>query len=79
MALSDGGKRCGCGQGHETFGACLRAKSVSVQYPSVHDAVRGWDNRLSDFRHSVENGVEPESTRRSDVDAAQEKLRTLKD
>lgn len=70
MALVDGDKRCGCGAGHQTFGACMRAKSLIVQLPEQHRAVQSWDTRLSDFAKCVTSGVEPKSTQRTHVNEA---------
>lgn len=77
--MVDGDKRCGCGRGCATFGACLRAKGLQIQYPSIHDAVQGWDTRLSDFRKAAENGCPPKNTTRRAVDKALNTLRNTKD
>lgn len=79
MALVDGSKRCGCGAGHETFGACLRSKRLVVQPPEQHRAVQVWDGRLKDFARCVTNGVAPKTTKRADVDVALNQLRNQKD
>lgn len=79
MALVDGSKTCGCGAGHPTFGACMRAKGLQVQPPSVHGAVQAWDSRLADFATCVRNGVTPKSTKRPDVAAGLRVLRAKGD
>ncbi len=79
MALTDGNKRCGCGAGHLTFGACMRSKSLQVQPPSIHGAVQAWDSRLSDFARCVTNGVTPKTTKRADIAAGFEALYGKKD
>ena len=79
MALDDGNKRCGCTAGHETFGACLRAKGLTVQSPTQHVAVQAWDSRLSDFAKCVREGVAPKTTKRRDVDDTLRVLHGRKD
>ncbi len=79
MALFDGTKRCGCGAGHETFGACLRSKNLFTPKADAHLAIQGWDRTLDDFDKCVDGGVVPETTRRPDVNVALRKLHALKD
>lgn len=67
MALIDGDKRCGCGAGHETFGACMRAKNIQDTNATQHTAVQAWDSRLTAFARCVTNGVTPKTTKRADV------------
>jgi hypothetical protein len=58
--MDDGDKRCGCGAGHPTFGACLRAKRVQVAGPDhQHFVDRG--RVLGRYAHAREQGIQPQS------------------
>lgn len=58
---------------HESFGACLRAKRLSLS-PHVNDGYstrqRAWDGELDHYAWARSQGVEPEGTTREKVDAA---------
>jgi hypothetical protein len=58
--------RCTCGQGHLTFGACVRAKNIRVAYCGQGgDATRQkeWDRELDLYFSAVKQGVEPAGTK----------------
>jgi len=59
--------RCTCGQGHATFGACLRAKNISVGYCKSHlgqdrTRQREWDRELDLYAGARAQGIQPEGT-----------------
>lgn len=67
--LTDPGKRCGCGAGHLTFGACMRAKSFRLG--SVRgDVYKRWDGDLRHYHDARVQGLQPEGILRHQVDAA---------
>lgn len=76
--LSDGDKRCGCGEGHETFGQCLRAKSLKIE--GCRSATGGpdrtrqkaWDAELQSYRDARAQGIQPATTRTRDIRRAVE-------
>lgn len=57
--MDDGQKRCGCGAGHETFGACLRSKRISVPTPS-HDHFSRRTRWLTPYRKAREEHIQPD-------------------
>lgn len=69
--------RCSCGAGHETFGACLRAKNFRVAYCQ---SSRGLDatgekqkeRELESYRAARRQGVQPASTFTKDIRRAME-------
>lgn len=78
--MVDGDKRCGCGQGCPTFGACIRSKGLTYSVGLASDFIKDWDRTLDRFDNCVLNhGVTPASTQHKDVVAAEQKIRTLKD
>lgn len=64
--------RCTCGGGHETFGACLRAKNIAVGYcrshvaknPAQHDktANKRHERELSAYYEARMQGIQPGGT-----------------
>lgn len=63
---------CTCGQGHETFGACIRAKNLRVGYCQSSrglDATseRSKDRELADYAAARRQGVQPKSTFTRDI------------
>lgn len=61
------GTRCGCGEGCETFGACIRKKGLRVGYcrsAAGLDLTREkrWDAELSAYRAARAEGIQPEGT-----------------
>lgn len=84
--MAEEGVRCSCGAGHETFGACLRAKSLSYvgvfatrSYGSDRgsrtgygdrDAQKKWDRELESFKDARRQGVMPAGTQQRQIDAA---------
>lgn len=65
----DGDKRCGCGLGHETFGACLRAKGVQVAGPD-HQHFVDRNRVLGRYQSAREQGMQPQSPMTRHVEAA---------
>lgn len=69
------GKRCGCGQGHETFGACIRAKNLRVGYcrsAAGYDATKQkkWDAELAAYRAARSEGIQPDGTQMHQIETA---------
>lgn len=69
------GTRCTCGQGHETFGACLRAKNIQISHCQSwkgFDATRTkkLKRELDEYAKARAQGIQPEGTRISQVRAA---------
>lgn len=76
------GTHCTCGEGHLTFGECLRAKHVS--FPGVfatrsqgagsgdRDRQKAWDKELDAFRDARKQGVLPAGTKMPQIKAAME-------
>lgn len=62
--------------GHATYGECLRSKGLRIAYSnsakSGGDATaqKKWDAELDSYRSAVNQGMEPESTRTKDIQAA---------
>lgn len=54
-----------------SFGAWLRDKNLHVGAPvTVKKRFRAWDSSLDAYASAVRQGVEPDTTRREDVDRA---------
>jgi hypothetical protein len=58
--VEDGDKRCGCGAGHETFGACMRAKRIQVGGPDHMHFVRR-AKMLGRYEAARREGIQPQS------------------
>jgi hypothetical protein len=59
--------RCSCGQGHQTFGACMRAKNIRVAYCQSwknFDYTRAKSNEkeLAEYKRAREQGIQPAGT-----------------
>lgn len=62
-------------QDHESFGACMRSKNLSLQVevpgtgysPSKNKA---WDKRIDSYKDARRQGVLPASTKSSDIQNA---------
>lgn len=64
--------RCTCGQGHETFGACLRAKNIRIGYCQSSRGLdasseKSKERELADYKDARRQGVQPASTFTKDV------------
>lgn len=62
---------------HETFGECMRSKSLRVAYCASHKgqdytAQKRWDAELNDFATAKANGIRPEGTTREKINKAYE-------
>lgn len=63
---------CSCGQGHATYGACLRAKNIRVAYCQSWkgaDATRAKNvkRELAAYKSAREQGIQPVGTRMHQV------------
>lgn len=64
--------RCTCGQGHATFGACLRAKNIRVAYCKSSrnldaTAEKTKERELESYQAARRQGVQPASTFTRDI------------
>lgn len=60
---------------HATYGECLRAKTVKVAYcnsanGSDYTTQKNWDKNIDLYASARAQGVQPKSTRTSDIRAA---------
>ena len=60
---------------HNTYGECLRAKSLKVAYAQEHagkdaTAQKAADKNLENYAKARKYGIQPQSTRKADVDRA---------
>ena len=55
-------------QDHASYGECCAA--ITILVGAGHERSKRWDNNLEAYRQARRQGVQPASTRRSDVDAA---------
>lgn len=57
---------CTCGQGHATFGACVRAKNIRVGYCGIKSldltAQKKLDRELDAYADAKRQGVQPAGT-----------------
>lgn len=59
--------RCTCGQGHQTFGACIRAKGIRIAYcqswkGSDYTRSRENDRELAAYQSARAQGIQPAGT-----------------
>ncbi|MDE2469865.1 MAG: hypothetical protein KGL35_14280 [Bradyrhizobium sp.] len=63
--------RCTCGQGHATFGQCIRAKGIRIAYCGIGEGdaskQKRWDKELDLYRSAVAQGLEPSTTRTANI------------
>jgi hypothetical protein len=69
--------RCTCGQGHETFGACVRAKGLHVAWCKSHlgldaTAERNKNRELDMYASARRQGIQPAGTQTHQTIAALE-------
>lgn len=70
--MEDGDKRCSCDQGHETFGACMRAKRLEVTGPDhMHFVKRA--RVLGRYESARRQGMQPQSPMTRHVRKAEER------
>lgn len=67
--------RCTCGQGHATFGACIRAKNLKVAYCASwknfdYTRAKKTESELDAYKSARDQGVQPAGTRLSQTRAA---------
>lgn len=70
FVLSDGSKRCSCGNGCPSFGACMRGKNLHVLEAGAKANNREWDNHLDRYEYAVSQGIQPAGTTVEKVEAA---------
>lgn len=70
------GKNCSSAcitKDHESFGACMRSKRLTLS-PRINEtystAQTAWDKELDSYAYARSQGVEPEGTKQSKIDAA---------
>lgn len=64
------GTRCTCGAGHETFGACMRAKNLSIDMGV--DGRRAWDGEIEAYKNAHRQGIRPAGTKLHQIRQAEE-------
>lgn len=69
--------RCSCGAGHETFGACIRAKNITVSYCQSArgldaSAEKAKERELAAYQAARRQGIQPASTFTRDIQHAVE-------
>lgn len=57
--------------GHPSWGACVRAKRLSLN-PSLSDTgkQKAWDRELDSYESAIRQGVQPDSTKQASIDKA---------
>lgn len=68
--MIDGDKRCGCGKGCLTFGACLRSKGIQLGDVKGSNVTKRWDANQNAYADARKQGIQPSSPLRADVDRA---------
>jgi hypothetical protein len=58
-------------QNHKSWGECLRAKNLVVNYTNAVGTQKYLDDELSRYQSAVKNGIEPRSTKMKDIVAAE--------
>lgn len=64
------GTRCTCGAGHETFGACIRAKGIRIGDIKGRPTNKRWDADLAAYKSARDAGIQPSGVDRGSVDRA---------
>lgn len=59
---------CSCGQGHKTFGACIRAKGIRIGWSQSAKGLDATDEKrkqreLELYKSARDQGIQPGSTR----------------
>lgn len=57
-------------QDHESYGACLRSKSLQVQDPTAHKFNQSQHSQIKEYVKAREDGMQPASVFKRDVDFA---------
>lgn len=61
--------RSGCRtRDHETYGECLRVANIRANFEVT--PTNRWDRDLEHYRKAREQGIQPQTTNREDVDVA---------
>lgn len=76
------GTRCTCGAGHETFGACIRAKGIRIGFCRSangldYTAHRDNQRELAAYKAAREQGVQPAGTHHGQINFAMEQSEKL--
>lgn len=67
MACSSG---CPTPGRHESFGACLRAKSLQVGDPEARQQRQGMEHQINEYVDARMSGMQPKTVFKKDVDFA---------
>ena len=62
---------CPCRAGHPTWGACIRAKNIRIGQVDATEQKK-WDRDLALYREARDGGLQPNTTKRADVEATME-------
>lgn len=63
--------RSGClTQDHESWGDCARAARFHTAGLAERDKYKEFDRELRDYASAIDQGIQPKSTRRRDIDDA---------
>lgn len=62
--------RCTCGAGHETFGACIRAKGIHIGDVKGRSINKRGEADLQAYADARRQGIQPSGIERSAVDRA---------
>lgn len=68
--MHDGQKRCSCGQGCPTWGACMRRKGLHYVDAGQRSITSDWDGHLDRYEWAVRQGIQPDSTLREETEFA---------
>lgn len=68
--MLDGDKRCSCGRGCSSFGACLRGKRLQFTDQAQRQITGDWDRHLDRYEWAVRQGIQPASTMREETEQA---------
>lgn len=68
--MLDGGKRCSCGAGCPTFGACMRRKGIQFTDAGQRRITSDWDTHLDRYEWAIRQGIQPTSTLREETERA---------
>lgn len=58
---------------HKTYGECLKSKSVGHPPTILSSAQKLWDAELNAYSRAVQQGIQPDGTSMSKIDAALKK------
>jgi hypothetical protein len=70
MALGDNCSSSCKTKNHNTFGDCIRSKTVSVHNGESRASAKRWDGELDGYRTARAQGIEPDGTTKEKVEYA---------